>query len=56
MSVQDRAAGLVKDVVTAMGLALDVEVIDTADAIRIEISGDGGEVLLKRKGEALDAL
>ena len=56
MSVQDRAAGLVKDVVTAMGLALDVEVVDTADAIRIEISGDGGEVLLKRKGEALDAL
>jgi len=56
MSVQDRAGSLVKDVVTAMGLALDVEVVDTADAIRIEISGDGGEVLLKRKGEALDAL
>jgi spoIIIJ-associated protein len=56
MSVQDRAGSLVKDVVTAMGLALDVEVIDTSDAIRIEISGDGGEVLLKRKGEALDAL
>ena len=56
MSVQDRAGSLVKDVVTAMGLTLDVEVVDTADAIRIEISGDGGEVLLKRKGEALDAL
>jgi spoIIIJ-associated protein len=39
-----------------MGLSLDVQVIDTPDAIRIEISGDGGEVLLKRKGEALDAL
>src|SRR3954462_6790621 len=56
MSVQDRAGDLVKNVVAAMGLNLDVQVIDTADAIRIEISGDGGEVLLKRKGEALDAL
>jgi spoIIIJ-associated protein len=56
MTAQDRAAGLVKDVVSAMGLTLDVSVIDTPDAIRLEISGDGGEVLLKRKGEALDAL
>src|SRR4029079_11870264 len=32
------------------------EVVDTPDAIRIEISGVGGEALLKRKGEALDAL
>ena len=45
-----------QDVVTAMGLSLDVHVVDTPDAIRIEFSGEGGEVLLKRKGEALDAL
>jgi spoIIIJ-associated protein len=56
MSAQERAAGLVRDVVGAMGLTLDVKVIDTPDAIRLEISGEGGEVLLKRKGEALDAL
>jgi spoIIIJ-associated protein len=56
MSVQERAAGLVRDVVAAMGLTLDVKVFDTPEAIRLEISGDGGEVLLKRKGEALDAL
>jgi spoIIIJ-associated protein len=56
MSVQERASSLVRNVVSAMGLNLDVEVVDTPDAIRIEISGDGGEVLLKRKGEALDAL
>jgi spoIIIJ-associated protein len=56
MSVQDRAGSLVKDVVSAMGLNLEIDVVDTADAIRIEISGDGGELLLKRKGEALDAL
>ena len=56
MSVQEKAGGLVKNVLAAMGLPLDVEVVDTPDAIRIEITGEGGEALLKRKGEALDAL
>lgn len=57
MGAQERAAELVKNVLRAMGLtSLDVQVVDGADAIRIEIAGEGGEVLLKRKGEALDAL
>ena len=56
MNVREKVGGLVRDVVSAMGLSLDVQVIDTPDAIRIEISGEGGEVLLKRKGEVLDAL
>jgi spoIIIJ-associated protein len=56
MNVREKVGGLVKNVVSAMGLSLDVQVIDTPDAIRIEISGEGGEVLLKRKGEVLDAL
>jgi spoIIIJ-associated protein len=56
MTVQERAAGLVRSVVSAMGLTLDVQITDRPDAIRIDISGDGGEVLLKRKGEILDAL
>ena len=56
MTVQEKAAGLVSNVVSAMGLNLEVQVVDTPDAIRLEISGDGGEMLLKRKGEALDAL
>jgi spoIIIJ-associated protein len=56
MNVQEKVGGLVTSVLTAMGLTLDVQVLDTPDAIRVEITGDGGEVLLKRKGEALDAL
>lgn len=56
MNVREKVGSLVKNVVSAMGLSLDVQVIDTPDAIRIEISGEGGEVLLKRKGEVLDAL
>ena len=55
-SVHEKAGSLVKNVLAAMSLTLDVEVVDTPDAIRIEISGTGGETLLKRKGEALDAL
>jgi spoIIIJ-associated protein len=56
MNVQEKAGGLVRNVLTAMGLTLDVQVVDTPDAIRVEINGEGGEVLLKRKGEVLDAL
>ena len=55
-SVQEKAGSLVKNVLAAMNLTLEVEVVDTPDAIRIEIAGAGGEALLKRKGEALDAL
>ncbi|MGH9408550.1 MAG: protein jag [Vicinamibacterales bacterium] len=56
MSVQEKVRDVVQRVLAAMGLSLDVQVIDAPDAIRIEISGAGGETLLKRKGEALDAL
>jgi spoIIIJ-associated protein len=56
MDLQQRVAGFLKDVLTAMGLPLDVQVHDTPDNIRIELSGEGGEVLLRRKAEALDAL
>ncbi len=56
MDVQQKVAGFMTDVLSAMGLSLDVHVEDTPDAIRIELSGDGGEILLRRKAEALDAL
>jgi spoIIIJ-associated protein len=56
MGVQEQVAEFVKNVLTAMGLSLDVEVHEAPDAIRVDITGEGGEVLLRRKGEALDAL
>jgi spoIIIJ-associated protein len=40
----------------AMGLPLEVSVVDTPDSVRVELSGEGGEHLLRRRGEALDAL
>ena len=56
MDVQQKVAGFMKDVLAAMGLTLDVQVLDTPDGVRVELSGEGGEVLLRRKAEALDAL
>ena len=56
MDVQGQVGEFVKQVLTAMGLDVSVDVTDTPDAIRVDISGDGADVLLKRKAEALDAL
>ena len=53
--LDERVATFVQDVVDAMGLDLEVQVTRTDDHVRIDLEGDGG-VLLRRKGEALDAL
>ncbi|HYN10820.1 MAG TPA: R3H domain-containing nucleic acid-binding protein [Vicinamibacterales bacterium] len=46
----------VRQVTGAMGLNLEVEVEETPDNIRLNLSGDGADALLGRKGETLDAL
>ena len=46
----------VRQVTGAMGLSLDVTVEETPDNIRLNLGGDGADALLRRKGEALDAL
>jgi spoIIIJ-associated protein len=56
MDLHQRVREFAKHTVAAMGLALDVTVVDAGDNIRVELSGEGGEVLLRRKGETLDAL
>src|ERR671917_618080 len=56
MDLHDRVREFTRQTVAAMGLALDVTVNDTPDGIRVEMSGEGGEALLRRKAEALDAL
>jgi spoIIIJ-associated protein len=40
----------------AMGVPLEIAVEDSPDSVRFELSGDGGEVLLRRRAETLDAL
>ena len=56
MELTERVREFTRETLAAMGLPLDVTVIDTPDGIRVEISGEGGETLLRRKAEALDAL
>ena len=56
MDLHERVREFAKQTVSAMGLSLDATVIDAGDNIRVELSGDGGEALLRRKAEALDAL
>ena len=46
----------IQSVTTAMGLDLAVDVEETDDNVRLNLHGDGADVLLVRKGDALDAL
>jgi spoIIIJ-associated protein len=46
----------VKNTTAAMGLSLDATVEQTADGPRVNLDGEDGAVLLRRKGEALQAL
>lgn len=54
--IDDKVIEFVQDVTGAMGLTLDIGIEETPDNIRLNMSGDGADVLLRRKGEALDAL
>jgi len=51
-----RVLDFIGRVTAAMGLALDASVEETRDGLRVNLDGDDGEVLLRRKGEALQAL
>ena len=54
--LQGRVRAFLEQTLGAMGLPLEIAVEDTPDSVRLELSGDGGEVLLQRRGETLDAL
>ena len=41
---------------SAMGIPLEISIDDTADGVRCDLSGEGGEVLVRRRAEVLDAL
>ena len=50
-----RVIDFITDVLGAMGLTLDVTLEETPDAVRVNITGEGADVLLRRQGETLDA-
>jgi spoIIIJ-associated protein len=52
----DDIVQFVEAVTTAMGLNMKATVEETADGLRVDIEGQGGELLIRRRGEALNAL
>jgi spoIIIJ-associated protein len=56
MSAQQQVAEFIAKVVKDMGLDLEAHVETTADGTRINLTGDGAELLLARRGEGLQAL
>jgi spoIIIJ-associated protein len=51
-----RAIQFLKDVASAMGATVDVAVEESDDNVRLNMQGEGADVLVRRKGETLDAL
>ena len=56
MDLHVRVRDFVERTLVAMGVPLELAIEDSPDSVRLELSGAGGEVLLQRRGEALDAL
>jgi spoIIIJ-associated protein len=54
--LNERVTAFLRDVTNALGLSLEVSIEEHEDHTRLELEGSGGEVLLRRKGETLDAL
>lgn len=55
-SLHEQIGEFVRNVVAAMGVTVTVTSAVTSDGVRVDISGEEGELLVRRKGEALDAL
>ena len=56
MELHDRVKDFVERTLTAMGLSLQVSISETPDSVRVDLSGEQGDVLLRRRAESLDAL
>jgi len=55
-TLDERVVEFISNVTSAMGLDLQTEIDETPDHVRVNLTGAGAETLLRRKGEALDAL
>lgn len=55
-STDDRIVEFVEDLVEAMGLDLTVDLVPMDEGLRVELSGADVEPILRRKGEALEAM
>jgi len=55
-SLTEQIAGFVQNVVTAMGVTLNVSIEQSPEGTRINLEGEDGGVLVRRGGEGLQAL
>jgi spoIIIJ-associated protein len=51
-----KAIQFLKDVASVMGASVDISVEAADDNVRLNMEGEGAEILIRRKGETLDAL
>jgi spoIIIJ-associated protein len=56
MDLHGRVREFLQQTLGAMGLPLEVSIKDEPDNVRVDLSGEGGEQLLRRRAETLDAL
>jgi len=56
MELHGQVREFIEKTLQAMGLPLTVSIEDRPDSVHIDLSGDGGEQLLRRRAETLDAL
>jgi spoIIIJ-associated protein len=54
--VQQQIASFLEDLTNAMGLSLRATTSETDGGLRVDLDGEGGEVLLRQRGEALNAI
>jgi spoIIIJ-associated protein len=54
--LHERVRDFLKRTLDAMGVPLTIDINDTPDSVRVELSGEAGDLLLRRRAEALDAL
>ena len=56
MDLHGQVREFLEKTLQAMGLLLTVSIEDRPDSVHIDLSGEGGEQLLRRRAETLDAL
>ena len=56
MDLHGQVREFLEKTLQAMGLPLTVAIEDRPDSVHIDLSGEGGELLLRRRAETLDAL
>ena len=56
MDLHGRVREFVHQTLTAMGVPLEIAIVEEPDNVRVERSGEGGELLRRGRAVALDAL